>query len=440
MKIQTKNKVISSIVSRISKTVEKSYVFINLIRNTKFEPLNGESKLRFVVISDIHIAPTKCLEKRKFRDIFSTMYNLDSNMDAIAIVGDLTDSGSKKEYNSFKKILDKNKKEETILIASMGNHEQNTPSEFISVTGRNPRENLVINGYHFITVSPRLSEDKYGGNRYNLDEIWMKEQLEYASLEDVYKPIFVFIHHGIKNTAYGTEQWYTEDLAKLFNDYPQVIQFSGHSHYPLNSPKSIYQKDFTSINTSTTSYFELEEGMMYGTIPPKANTACQMMVIEVEGTEVKVKKLDLSSGEYIGKEWSINTAKGKSGFKYIESRTQKSMAPYFEENAKMLISKVKRDGCLVTINQAKINNTVEEDIDDIVHSYKFDFIDKKTGDISYSFKVWSEFYFLPRKDYLVQEFNQLKPDTDYEIVVNAYNAYGKVSINQLRASFKTNYL
>ena len=132
----------------------------------------------------------------------------------------------------------------------------------------------------------------------------MKEQLEYASLEDVYKPIFVFIHHGIKNTAYGTEQWYTEDFTKIFNDYPQVIQFSGHSHYPLNSPKSIYQKDFTSINTSTTSYFELEAGMMYGTIPPKANTACQMMVIEVTGTEVKVKKLDLSSGEYIGKDWS----------------------------------------------------------------------------------------------------------------------------------------
>lgn len=440
MKIQIKNKVISSIVSRGTKILEKSYVFINLINKNKFESFQGKCKLRFTVISDIHIAPTKCLERRKFRTIFSTMYKLDSNMDAIAIVGDLTDNGSEKEYNAFKKILKKNKKEETILVASMGNHEQNTPSEFISVTGRNPRENLIINGYHFITVSPRLSDDTYGGNRYNLDEIWMREQLEYARLEDAYKPIFIFMHHGIKNTAYGTEDWYTEDFVKLFNDYPQVIQFSGHSHYPLNSPKSIYQKDFTSINTSTTSYFELEAGMMYGTIPPKAYTACQMMVIEVEGTYVKVKKLDLSSGEYIGKDWTINTSKGNTGFKYIESRSQKSIAPYFEENAKILINKVKRYGCTVTINQAKIKNTVEEHIDDIVHSYKFDFIDKKTGDISYSFKVWSEFYFLPRKDYLVQEFNQLKPDTDYDIVVWAYNAYGKVSTNQVRASFKTNSL
>ena len=130
MKIQIKNKLISSFVSRISKIMEKSYVFINLINNNKFEALPGKSRLRFAVISDIHIAPTKCLEKRKFRNIFSTMYNLDSNMDAIAIVGDLTDNGSKEEYNSFKKILDKNKKEETILVASMGNHEQNTPSEF----------------------------------------------------------------------------------------------------------------------------------------------------------------------------------------------------------------------------------------------------------------------------------------------------------------------
>jgi hypothetical protein len=71
MKIQRKNKLISSIVSRVSKLVKKSYVFINLISNKKFEPMHGNGKLRFVVISDIHIAPTKCLEKRKIRDILA---------------------------------------------------------------------------------------------------------------------------------------------------------------------------------------------------------------------------------------------------------------------------------------------------------------------------------------------------------------------------------
>lgn len=440
MKIRIKNKLISSIMAKVSKVVENSNIFIHLIDSNKFASLHRRKNLRFAVVSDIHIAPDKCLEKRKLKNVFFTMYNLDSNMDAIAIVGDLTDGGSEKEYNAFKRILDKNKKEETILIASMGNHEQNTPSKFSSVTGRKPRENITINGYHFITVSPRLSEDTYGGSRYNLDEIWMKEQLEHATLEDSNKPIFVFIHQGIKNTAYGTDQWYTEDFVKLFNDYPQVIQFSGHSHYPLNSPKSIYQKDFTSINTSTTSYFELETGMMYGTIPPKANRACQMMVIEVTGTDVRIKKLDLSSGEYIGKDWIINTAEGKNKFKYIGSRAQKSVAPYFEENGKVIINKIKSDSCVVTLNQAKVNDMADEWIDDIVHSYKFDFIDKKTGEISNSFKVWSEFYILPREDCLIQQFNQLKADTDYEIVVMAYNAYGKVSTNQVSASFKTKHL
>jgi len=360
------------------------------------------------------------------------MYNLDSNINAIAIVGDLTDSGSKKEYNSLKKILDKNKKKKTILVVSMGNHEGNTPSEFSLVTGKNPRGNLLINGFHFITVSPRLSEDTYGGSRYNLDESWIKEQLENASLEDALKPIFMFIHHGIKDTVYGTEEWYTEDLTGIFNDYPQVILFSGHSHYPLNSPRSIYQKDFTSINTSTTSYFELEKGMMYGTVPQKAKSACQMIVIEVEGTDVKVKKLDVSSGEYIGKDWIISMAQGKDGFKYLESRREKSIAPVFEENAKIIISKIKRNRCTVNISKAKIKDTQEEDIDDIVHSYKFDFIDKKTGYILNSFKVWSEFYILPSKDYLVQKFKDLKEGTEYEIVVNAYNAYAKMSTNNIR--------
>lgn len=117
----------------------------------------------------------------------------------------------------------------------MGNHEGNTAPKFTAATGSNPRDNVVINGYNFITLSPRSSENVYGGSRYHLDEQWLKEQLNAATLEDPTKPVFIFIHHGIKDTAYGTDEWYTGDLKNILNDYPQVV----HS----------YKYDFTNEKT-----------------------------------------------------------------------------------------------------------------------------------------------------------------------------------------------
>jgi predicted MPP superfamily phosphohydrolase len=401
---------------------------------SKFEALNDEGDIRFSVISDLHVSPCKPREKERLKKVFSTIYNLDTNMRAIAMVGDLTDSGSKDEYEAVKTIINKNKKAETELIASMGNHEGNSVELFKSTIGRNPRENLSINGYHFITLSPRSSEDVYGGSSYYLDEIWLKEQLEEAIIENPNKPIFVFMHHGIKNTVCGTDLWNTDDLAQLFKDYPQVIHFSGHSHYPLNDPKSIYQKDFTAINTSTISYFELEPDMMYGSVPPHAEEAFQMMVVEVKGSTVKIKRLDLLSEQYIGENWIIDTSKGKAGFKYIESRKDNSKKPYFDMND-VRVSDLKDVSCKVKINQAKIKANGEEE--DIIYSYKYDFINTGTGEIEKSYKISSEFYLLPMPDVVVQKFEELNPETEYKVIVTAFNAYGIESSNTIGEVFKT---
>ncbi|MGL5087376.1 MAG: metallophosphoesterase family protein, partial [Clostridium sp.] len=229
----------------------------------KWEKLEDEKDLRFAVISDIHIGPNKKTEMERFKNIFKTMYEIDPNIDAISVVGDLTDSGAQAEYDTFKTVVNENKKPETKLVASMGNHEGNTAKRFISATQNKPRQNMVINGYHFITLSPKRMFNIYGGRRYKQDEKWLRQQLNEATLEDKTKPIFVFVHHGIKDTAYGTNSWYTPNLKNVLSDFSQVIIFGGHSHYPLNDPRSIYQKDFTALNTSTISYFELEKGMMY---------------------------------------------------------------------------------------------------------------------------------------------------------------------------------
>lgn len=411
---------------------------VNAKTNSNWEKLEGNPDLRFAVLSDIHNGPNKSNENERLKNIFSTLYQLDSEMDVFSIVGDITDNGSVEQYNTFKSIVNNNKKPETELVISMGNHEENTASAFTVATGRQPRENKEINGYHFITLSPRSGENTYGGNRYNLDEKWLKEQLDEAIAKDPTKPIFLFMHHGIKDTAYGTYEWYTQDLGDLLSKYPQVVNFSGHSHYPLNNPRSIYQKDFTAINTSTNSYFELESGMMYGTIPPNANNASQIMVLDINGTSVRVRKLDLISGQYVGEDWVFDTSKGKDGFKYTDKRIEASPQPYFEEHASVNVRDIKDNSCTITINQAKINDILGDNNDEIVNSYKYDFINKKTGRVDKSYKIWSEYYFLPMSETLTQTFSSLESGTEYEVVVTAFNSYNKASSNTISTSFTTN--
>ena len=64
-------------------------------------------------------------------------------------------------------------------------------------------------------------------------------------------------HHAVKGTVYGSELWYTNDLDGILEEYEQVVHFSGHSHFPINDPRSIWQGDFTALNTGTLSYAEM---------------------------------------------------------------------------------------------------------------------------------------------------------------------------------------
>lgn len=406
--------------------------------STSFEKLDKKEDLRFAVVSDTHIASYNTKEQERLKKVFKTCNDLDENMDAITMVGDLTDSGCDSDYSILKDIIDNNKSDSLKLIASMGNHEGNSAFGFKAATGNDPRQNITINGYHFITISPRTSDKIYGGSRYNLDADWLRQQLDAAVKEDPTKPIFVFQHHGIKDTCYLTNEWYTEDLKEVLNDYPQVVDVSGHSHAALNDPLSISQDNFTAINTATTSYFEMESGMMYGTIPPDAHNACQMMVVDVKGAEVRIKKLDLLSGKYIGDDWVFDISKGKDGFVYNDTvRANTSKIPYFTDDNKVTVNTVDDSSCNLTINQASIDEIKGDNNDDIVQSYRFDFINNSTNEVDKSYKIWSEFYILPTPGTITQDFTGLTPGTQYTVKVTAINAYGKESTNTISADFKT---
>lgn len=404
--------------------------------NAKTDDTTEEGKVTFGVVSDTHVTASKTTEKERLAKAFQRFSGL--GLDRMVVVGDLTDSGSTSEYDTWKEIKDANL---TIpLIASMGNHEGNSAAGFEETTGNIPNNNQVVNGYHFITLSPgsgTLDEttgrgSAQGGGNYTYTLDWLKKQLDAAVAEDPEKPIFVFFHHPIKNTFYVSHEWYGYGLEEIFKDYPQVVTFSGHIHSPNNNPTSIWQDGgYTAINTVTLSYMELETGMIYGSIPPNANNIAQGLEVTVDGSVVTIKNYDFISDQYLDQTWTFDITKE---LPYTEERKAGAVAPEFDADDKITLSEIADDSVNIEFDQASVP---ENSVGDIVHSYRYDFIEKATGKVAKTFKTFSEYYFTPMPEKITQTATDLNAGTEYELKIYAIDAYGLVSENCLTETFKT---
>ena len=104
-------------------------------------------------------------------------------------------------------------------------------------------------------------------------------------------------------------------------DYPQIIYFSGHSHAPINDPRSIHQKHFTSLGTGTLSYFELDEfDKITGTIPDDCEKAAQMLIVEADAqNRVRVYPFDILTNSFFPYIWKVDAPSDPSAFLYTDS-------------------------------------------------------------------------------------------------------------------------
>ncbi|MEG0229602.1 MAG: hypothetical protein RR640_03255, partial [Oscillospiraceae bacterium] len=103
--------------------------------------------------------------------------------------------------------------------------------------------------------------------------------------------IFFTQHEHLPNTVYGSEDWSDGTLYDILKNYPQIVTFSGHSHFTLIDERSINQKDFTSLGTSTLKYMELEYGKENGSIPPNASNVKEGLYIQVYNDKVDIELL-----------------------------------------------------------------------------------------------------------------------------------------------------
>lgn len=404
--------------------------------------------LRFISCSDTHMNTSESRETERFKLMFETAYRYSdshpyyNSLDAVVISGDMTNNGYREELAAVKRRAEKYLRDGTEFITVMGNHETygGNPQIYSEVMETTPNKHVVIKGYHFIGISPDDNSNEYSEKTAE----WLKNELAAAAEDAPNQPIFSFRHHHLKNTVYVSRSWFTNStsrLRKVYDEYPQIIDFSGDSHGPQNNPLSIWQDKFTMLNTGTLSYFEMETGMTGGTLPEGKENAAQYYIVEVSADNiVKIQPFNILTDDFFKTPsntddpdkqlvYYIDVPKGVDGFTYTESRGDTAASPYFKDDAKITVSDISYDKATFTVPQAYD--------DSCIYSYTLEIYDgnKKVKTCKY----FSEYYFEPLPETVSYSLAGLEGGTEYSAKIYPVNAWGKTG-EPIETTFTTKEL
>ncbi len=398
--------------------------------------------LRFVVCSDIHISEEGGLMWNRVEEMMETSYAYSRSqpyqaLDAVVVCGDLTDDGSAEQLRLYRKLMDGCVLEGTTLLSMLGNHEHfshNRLAPYRSIVDTSYHNHLVINGYHFISVSPTEEENAYTADATD----WLREQVSDAASDAPDQPIFVFQHHHLKDTVYGSHDlWTTESTPAFraaFEGFPQVIDFSGHSHAPINHPLSIWQDEFTMLATGTLRDLDLELGMTGGAIPDDKFQVAQFYIVEVDsGNTVKIMPYDLIAGDFFRTPsntddpaeqliYVLSYPADPASFPYTGARRDTAAAPYFSADAALAVSFTESESGPVA------SFTAPQAFDDAcIYSYRL--VLRTEAGAESEYRYFARFFFEPLADsetYTVRD--PLPPATSFCATlypVNAWNIEGE---------------
>ena len=390
--------------------------------------------LRFAVASDVHIQVDDKTddtqpERIRLAQFINKAYDLAeasttgyNKLDAVCFAGDMANQGLDEEAEIYIRICKENIRPGTKLLNVLGNHDQfkgadTAKDRFEKIFDAPLNFNEVINGFHLIGVSYSTQKD------YKADGVkdWLNTQIKNAVAESKTKPVFVFQHPHPFATVYGSVNWGDFTTATVYNKYSQVVVFSGHSHYPINDPRSLWQGSYTSVGTASLSYFEMEKDMFAGPFPEDYEQAAQFRLVEVDAEgNTRILNYDLITDSFFGLDYYLTGFDKKSSFSYT-SRNMKHLdnRPAFAANSSVNAT-VNGDGKLCLTFPAAQDQF-------IVHDYKIT-VTNSFGLPVWSGSVMSHYYLMnygSTEKLCVDEFT---PNAGtYKVTVRAQNAYGGVS-------------
>lgn len=422
--------------------------------------------LSFGAVSDTHVyASSTDQDAANLKTAITQLKaRSNNNLDALLVAGDCSGDGTDAALQNFQNVAYSNLPASARLFAIGGNHDgADQDSQLLSkLMGNKELGNAVpnctagdlaqgdyhtvIKGYHFIGMSMKGMV----GDTDAYDLNWLKAQLAAAKADDPNKAIFLTMHGPAYDTIYGSHMddnyqttagpgsmWNDTTIIPVLKDYPQVVVFSGHSHYPLNPETSIMQTTFTQVGTASVA--NMSNDPFYIDTGDSTNNSDSFFVsqgnlVQVDKNGViRITRCDFSQDKTIRSPWIFPTATDTSKFIYTKDRGSKLEAPQFPSG-----STIKGHFTSITDpNKIIVNLTFTNAISqqDIVQYYKIDITSPDNSTVYYSNYCHSNFYFFPdgklddtfkiawgidQKD----SSTNIPTDKDFKISITPYDSFG----------------
>ena len=410
--------------------------------------------LSFGAISDIHInGSVGGYNCNKYDNALKLLQKYaGGKLDAVTIAGDISASSYDSSIGAaFTQITDARLGSGANVFFVTGNHDAQedqwstltqiysdlskyTANDLASSQHNRGNRHMVIGGYHYIGVNMMDYWNASEAMFVQQDLQWLATELAAARADKPGQPIFVYVHAGVYGTTYGSDlytgkHWGSKLIYDYLDDYPEVVTFSGHVHFPLADERTIYQKDFTSLNCGSVQYMAIESGYLQTgsstTIDGVSSDVSSGLLVQVDkNNNLKITRLDFSNDSIIKEPFYISAPdlEDKSHLYHYNDAyfNADNTAPEFATDADVS-GKITGANIVVTFDAAADN--------DMVHHYVIDIKGLGSNSVK-SVKALSEFYLYPRSEDFPDDYTFVIPytlaagDDAFEISVYAVDSMG----------------
>ncbi|MFK0525198.1 metallophosphoesterase family protein [Paenibacillus illinoisensis] len=311
----------------------------------------------FQVITDTHVRDqADHIYNRHLEKALADITSYAKGSSGIMHVGDVTDRGLPEEYKELERILDRYRDDLPKIRYSIGNHDigailwQDPPinlttmtshevsevlgyieqagekesgitdilmstegiwekrlNDFTAITGmKGSYHDHWIQGYHYIFLGseqPHPKDCDMSAEQLN----WLEAALSEQASPD--RPIFVFLHQPLMDTVAGSmkdQGWFgvnqDAEVKAILSRYPQAILFSGHTHWQLEAPRTMYEGGGhlpAMFNAASVAYLWTDED--------EHLEGSQGLQVDVYTDQVVVRGRDYVTGTWIeGAEYTIS--------------------------------------------------------------------------------------------------------------------------------------
>ena len=384
-------------------------------------PADFMPTVRLIVFTDTHN------ENDNVADAVDTAYRLFDNdpvyagVDGFFGLGDFSSVGFGPDYENYANTLKEHVREDTVLVNIHGNHEFKNVDEyhdlFIQYFGHDPNTVTEINGFSCIAFSGERGLTEWTFTPSSLK--WLSDAIDEAERKADGRAIFVFNHPHPWGTVYGSSVWGDPELNFVLNGHTAVVDFSGHSHFPLNDPRSINQASYTAVGCGAMARFELDNNGIVGQHPDGWEDAAQMAVVEADNDgSVRIRGYDLLSDTYFC-DYYIDNVNDKDSFPYTYKNMKAHDAkPTFAEDAKATAYRNEGGEWVISFDEAKPAEGY------IVHEYKMTIKDE-AGKKIFAKNFIDDYYIIDGDD--TTDFrigtDTLESGKTYTLEVRAESAY-----------------